>query len=161
MWAGELEGVWPGGVGLNKPEAKIKIMKSEGIEAFGKLLLRLSIGGLMLGHGIYKLTHGLAGIEKMLLAHGLPKWLAFGVPVGEVIAPILIIIGLWSRLAGLVTAFNMGMAVYLAFGLSAFHYGANGGMGGGLPLLFLFGSLAIFCVGSGKFAVSGGNGTWD
>jgi putative oxidoreductase len=136
-------------------------MKSEGIEAFGKLLLRLSVGGLMLGHGIYKLTHGLGGIEKMLLAHDLPKWLAFGVPVGEIIAPMLIILGIWSRLAGLVLTVNMATAIYLAYGWAAFHFNANGGLEGELALLFLFGGLAIFCVGSGKFAVSGGNGTWD
>jgi putative oxidoreductase len=136
-------------------------MKNEMFEALGKLLLRLSVGGLMLGHGIYKLLHGLGGIEKMLAEYNLPTALAYGVPAGEVIAPLMIILGIWSRLAGLTLAFTMGMAIYLAFGATALNFGANGGLNAELTLLFLSGGLAITFLGSGKFSVSGGNGTWD
>jgi putative oxidoreductase len=136
-------------------------MKSEMFEALGKLVLRLAVGGLMLCHGVYKLLHGLAGIEKMLAAKGLPTALAYGVPLGEVVAPLLIIIGFWSRLAGLTLAFTMAMAVYLAFGAAALNFNSTGGVSAELSLLFLAGGLAILCLGSGKFSVSGGNGAWD
>ncbi|VDR28702.1 Uncharacterised protein [Raoultella terrigena] len=37
---------------------------------FGKLLLRLAVGGLMLFHGLHKLFDGVAGISGMLVAKG-------------------------------------------------------------------------------------------
>jgi len=57
----------------------------------GKLLSRIGVGGLMLFHGIHKLIHGHDFIRSQLSAAGLPEFLALGVPVGEVLAPISII----------------------------------------------------------------------
>ena len=58
----------------------------------GKLLLRLAVGGLMLFHGIHKLIDGVDGISGMLAAQGLPGFIAYGVLVGEVVAPCLLIL---------------------------------------------------------------------
>lgn len=41
-------------------------------EDFGKLLLRLAVGGLMLFHGVHKLFAGIDGISGMLIAKGFP-----------------------------------------------------------------------------------------
>jgi putative oxidoreductase len=59
----------------------------------GKLLLRLAVGGLMLFHGLHKLFEG-DGISGMLVAKGLPGFIAYGVLIGEVVAPCLIILGI-------------------------------------------------------------------
>ncbi len=48
----------------------------------GKLLLRLAVGGLMLFHGLHKLLDGVGGISGMLVAKGLPGFIAYGVLVG-------------------------------------------------------------------------------
>ena len=40
----------------------------------GKLVLRLSVGVLMLLHGIHKLLHGVDGIGGMLAGMGLPAF---------------------------------------------------------------------------------------
>ncbi len=53
-------------------------------EDFGKFLLRLAVGGLMLFHGLHKLFDGVDGISNMLIAKGLPGFIAYGVLVGEV-----------------------------------------------------------------------------
>ncbi len=52
-------------------------------EDFGKFLLRLAVGGLMLFHGLHKLFAGIDGISGMLIAKGLPGFIAYGVLVGE------------------------------------------------------------------------------
>ena len=52
----------------------------------GKLVLRIALGLLILLHGIFKLRHGIGGIEGMVAAHGLPGFVAYGVLVGEVLA---------------------------------------------------------------------------
>jgi len=68
----------------------------------GLLVLRLGLGALMLFHGIYKLTHGIAWIAGPLGRVGLPPWVAYGVYVGEILAPVLVILGLWARPAAFV-----------------------------------------------------------
>ena len=63
----------------------------------GKLVLRLTLGVLLLLHGIAKITGGISDIEKMVEGVGLPSYFALGAYVGEVLAPILVIIGFYSR----------------------------------------------------------------
>ena len=53
-------------------------------EDLGKLVLRLTVGGLLLFHGIHKLLNGIAPIKAMVAAHHLPDAIAYGVYLGEV-----------------------------------------------------------------------------
>ena len=85
-----------------------------GIQDFGKLLLRLTIGGNLVLHGIHKVRSGIDFIHQAVGARGLPDLLSYGVFVGEVVGPLLILVGLFSRLGGLFVAINMVFAVYLA-----------------------------------------------
>lgn len=82
----------------------------------GKLLLRITIGGLMLFHGMSKLLTGASGIKAMLAAYGLPEFIAYGTILGEVVAPIFIILGILTRPAALLVAFTMFIA-WLMVGL--------------------------------------------
>lgn len=120
----------------------------------GILVLRLSVGGMMLMHGIAKLIHGSAGIEKMLEASGLPSFIAYGVYVGEVIAPLLIILGLGTRAAAAVFAFNMVVAVAMAHAGDILSLSATGGWMIELQALYFFGALALVFTGGGKYAIS-------
>ncbi len=70
-------------------------------EDLGKLILRISIGGLLLFHGIFKITHGIGFLHGLLEAKGWPTFLAYGAYVGEVVAPILVILGVLTRLGGI------------------------------------------------------------
>ncbi|GHC16061.1 DoxX family protein [Aidingimonas halophila] len=123
-------------------------------EALGKLILRLSVGGLMLLHGIAKLMNpdSLNGISQMLAAHGLPTVLAYGVLIGEVLAPLMAIIGWQTRIAGLLMAGNMVVALFLAHSDELFLRSATGGWALELQGLFLFGAIAIMFLGSGRMA---------
>ena len=47
-------------------------------EDFGKFLLRLAVGGLMLFHGLHKLFAGIDGISCMLIAKCFPGFIAYG-----------------------------------------------------------------------------------
>lgn len=49
----------------------------------GKLLLRVTVGGLMLFHGITKLSQDIDFIKGTATAKGLPEAIAYGVYVGE------------------------------------------------------------------------------
>ena len=120
----------------------------------GLLVLRLGLGALMLFHGIYKLTHGIAWIAGPLGRVGLPAWLAYGVYVAEVVAPVLVIVGLWARPAAFVIAFDMFMAIFLARRADVAKINP---MGGGwaieLELMFLVAALAIALMGSGRYGI--------
>jgi len=125
----------------------------------GLLIFRLNIGVLMLFHGVQKLIHGIDGIRGMLADLGLPTFLAYGVHVGETIAPILLIIGFRTRFAALAFAFVM----VVAFGAHPeyiFSLGKSGGWAAELAALYLFGGLGLYFTGGGKYSLST-TSKWD
>ena len=79
----------------------------------GKLILRLSVGGLMLFHGVSKILSGPGPIIDVVNQNGLPAFAAYGVYIGEVVAPIFVLLGIYTRPAALVMAINMVVAVAL------------------------------------------------
>src|SRR6056297_2946219 len=120
----------------------------------GLLILRISLGVLMLLHGIAKITGGVEGIENNLIGKGLPGFIAYGVYVGEVIVPLMMIVGFRTRLAALIFAFNMVVAAVLAHPSLIFALTERGIYALETLALFLFGGLALFFTGGGKFAIS-------
>ena len=120
----------------------------------GKLLLRLTLGILMLLHGIAKLRYGVGGIEDMVQSHGLPGFLAYGVFVGEVLAPLLVISGFYARIGGLIMAFNMVVAIALVHTSQLLSIGKTGGWELELQGFFLFTALVVALIGPGKFSVN-------
>ena len=126
----------------------------------GILILRITLGGLMLFHGIAKIIYGIDGIQGMLTAKGLPGFIAYGVYVGEIIVPLLLIIGFRTRIAALIFAFNMLVAMLLAHAGDILTLSKHGGWAVELIALFLFGALALFFTGAGKYAFSTAH-KWD
>ena len=125
----------------------------------GLLLLRITIAGLMLFHGVAKLSN-LDGIKNMLSGVGIPEMMAYGVYITELIAPLLILVGFRTRLASIVFFFGMMAAIFLAHSDNIFALSKAGGLEIELILLFAFGALVLFFTGSGKYAVSTSH-TWD
>lgn len=123
-------------------------------QSIGKLILRVMVGGLLLFHGMDKILHGIGYIEKMMIVQGLPRYIAYGVYIGEVAAPILLILGWKSRWWAGVIVINMAVAIYLVQLRSFFALGAHGSWALETPMLFLLGALAISFLGSGKYALS-------
>lgn len=122
-------------------------------ENIGKLILRLMVGGMMLFHGIDKALHGITSIEGALKSQGVPEMLAYGVYVGEILAPIFLIIGWKSRVWAGVIVFNMAVAIYLTKLGSLLSLGTHGAWAVELPMFYLLSALAIVLLGSGKYAI--------
>jgi putative oxidoreductase len=127
----------------------------------GKLLLRISVGFMMLFHGVNKLQHGYGFVEQMLVKAGFPGYLSHGILVGELLAPLFMVLGLYTRQAALLQAFVMVMAIYLVHTKELFSVTAHGGYALELQVLYFFGFLAVFFLGAGRFTVSRGRGSWD
>ena len=119
-----------------------------------KRLLRVGLGGMMLLHGIAKIgsTGSMMFIKGALTMKGLPEFLAYGVFIGEVLAPVMLIAGFQSRIAGLIVAGNMVFAIYLVHMRELFSLSSHGGWEIELQAFFLLGGLCVALLGSGKFA---------
>ena len=120
----------------------------------GKLILRLCVGGLMLFHGVAKIMHpaSLDFISGMLTANNLPVVLAYAVYIGEVVAPLMVIVGYQARLGGLLIAVNMLFALFLAHTGDFFSLSEHGGSAIELQLFYLLSATAVVFLGSGRLA---------
>ena len=127
----------------------------------GKLVLRVSVGLMMLLHGIAKLSGGVGGIAGMLAGRGLPEFFAYGVYLGEVVGPLLVIIGLFTRIGALLMIGNMLVAIALAHMAELFSLGQMGGWALETQGMFLFGSVAIALLGAGRYSVGGVHGRFN
>src|SRR5687767_5147056 len=123
-------------------------------ENTGKLILRLTLGTLILLHGIAKLTGGVGGLSGMVAAAGLPAFVTYGVYVGEVVAPILVLLGWYSRIGAALIAINMLFAIALAHRAEIFTLGDSGGWALELQGMFLFTGLALALIGPGRFSLN-------
>ena len=120
----------------------------------GKLVLRLALGMLILLHGIAKLKGGVAPIEGMLQAHGLPAFLAYGAYVGEVLAPLLVIAGFHARIGAALMAINMLFAIALAHMGQLGQLNDTGGWAIELQAMYLAAAIAVALVGPGRLSIN-------
>jgi putative oxidoreductase len=127
----------------------------------GKLILRLAIGILILLHGIAKISGGVGFAANMLASHGLPGALAYLVYIGEIVAPVLLIIGLYTRPAAWITVINMLVAIWLVHMKDLGALNKQGGWALELQGMFLFGALAIAFLGAGRFSIGGTGGKYN
>ncbi|AGN87926.1 MULTISPECIES: DoxX family protein [Enterobacteriaceae] len=123
-------------------------------EDFGRLLLRLMVGGLMLFHGLHKLIGGIDGIAGMLAAKGLPGFIAYGVLIGEVLCPILLILGVLTRPAALVLAFTMVVAWLLVGVGKTGSLDATGAWAIESMVYYFIAALVIAFIGAGRYSVA-------
>ena len=124
-------------------------------ESIGKLVLRLTLGALMLFHGVAKVLHpgSLDFISGNLASLGLPEFIAYGVYVGEIIAPLMIIFGIGARIGGLLIVINMIFAIVLSHAGDLLSLTDHGGYRLELQAFYLFCGLAVMILGSGKLAI--------
>lgn len=140
---------------------QVSVYDTATAEDNGKLILRLAVAILMLMHGVAKLTNGIEPIAGMLTQHGLPPELAYGAYIGEVLAPLFVIMGLWTRPAALLMAVNMLFAIGLAHANDIFALGEQGGWALELQGFYLFGAIAIALLGAGALSAGGSRGRWN
>jgi putative oxidoreductase len=124
-------------------------------ESTGKLILRVTLGGLILLHGISKVINGIEGMDGLLTAAGLPTWFKYGVYVGEVVAPLALIAGYYARIGAWLVAVNMLFAIGLVHWNELFLIEEQSGA---LVLekqyMFLLSAIALALIGPGRYAVN-------
>ena len=139
----------------------------------GRFVLRVALGVLILLHGISKLpgppefltdpvlivaqAELLAAIDELDAQGkaGLPPMLAWLVYVGEILAPVLLILGLWTRAAAVVIAGNMIVALALVHVPQLLHMNKEGGYALELQAMYLFTAVAVALLGAGRYSIGG------
>lgn len=130
-------------------------------EDFGKFLLRVTLAILILFHGVSKLLHGIGFISGLVAKAGMPSAFAYLVYVGEVIAPLLVLFGVWTRLGAFIIAMNMVVAVLLVHMGDLMMLTKNGGWALELQAMFFVAALAVALLGAGLYSVGWSGGRWN
>lgn len=132
-----------------------------GHDDLGKLILRIVLAILLLFHGLAKIVGGIGFIEGMLVKAGLPGAFGYLVYVGEVLAPLLILVGVFTRAAAAVVDINMVVALLLVHTGEFFSVNQTGGWALELQGMYLGAALAVALLGAGRYSVGGGAGRWN
>lgn len=136
-------------------------MRSSGGDDLGKLLLRIALGALILFHGVSKIVGGPGFVGDVVAKAHWPHWIAYLVYVGEVLAPLLVLLGIWTRPAALVIAINMAVAVWLVHQSQFFTLADTGGWALELQGMYFVVALVLALIGAGRFSVGGASGRWN
>ena len=119
----------------------------------GKLILRLALGILVLLHGIAKLKGGIGFLAPMVTGMGLPAWCSYGVYLGEVLGPIMVILGLFTRTGAFLIFVNMVFAVVLVHRPELLSMGKQG-YALELQAMFMLTALALVFMSPGRYAIT-------
>ncbi len=120
----------------------------------GKLVLRLTLGVLILLHGIAKITGGVESIEQMVEGAGLPGFVAYGAYLGEVLGPVLLLIGWYARVGAGLIALNMLFAFALVHSGELLDRTDSGGWALELQGMYLFTAITLILTGPGRLSVN-------
>jgi putative oxidoreductase len=127
----------------------------------GKLVLRVILATLLLFHGVSKLIGGVGFITGMLEKAGLPGVFGYLVYIGEVVAPLMILFGVFTRVAALVVAINMVVALLLVHTSQFFTLNETGGWALELQGMYLGAAIVVALLGAGRYSVGGTAGRWN
>jgi len=127
----------------------------------GRLVLRIVLAVLLLFHGVSKVIGGVGFITGMLAKAGLPAGVGYLVYIGEVVAPALILIGLFTRIAALIVVVNMVVALLLVHTGQFFSLSDTGGWALELQGMYLGSAVALALLGAGRYSIGGAGGRWN
>jgi putative oxidoreductase len=135
------------------PAVRTYLQRPGRLASVGLLLLRLSIGGLMIHHGQEKLAdpQQFANTYVASLHLPFPLFFAYAAGFSELIGSWLVILGLFTPLGALALSGTMAVAAYQHISTAGFNIYVLE-----LVLLYLGGSLALLCNGPGRFSFDAG-----
>lgn len=125
----------------------------------GLLIVRIALGGIIFFHGFHKLMHGTDDQFQILASNGIPGQFIYFVYISEVLAPVLIVLGILTRISSLTIIVTMIVVFYvLPFPIGLDEHGA---MNIESQLYFLLLSVALFFTGPGRYCLKQNkSGNW-
>jgi putative oxidoreductase len=118
-----------------------------------KLILRVAFGGMMLLHGLHKMAYGINDIIALVVRDGMPPFVGYGVYIGEIVMPIMLILGILVRPAALIFCINLLFAWLITTPGMIFSFNKVGGWGLEDIAVFFFAGVAIAFLGGGRYSI--------
>ena len=116
----------------------------------GVLILRMTVGGLLLLHGIHKISAGLDNQMQLLSENGLPGQLMYFVYISEILAPVLLVMGAFTRISALTIIITMMTVIYV-LPVPLLGLDQRGASMIELQLFYLLIPVALFFIGPGRY----------
>ena len=92
------------------------------LQPLALLVMRLALGAVMTGHGYHKVFGGLHHHVQFVTSLGLPGWTAYLSAFAEFFGGILVLIGLFTRVAAFAICIDLSVAIAKVH----FHNGLDG-----------------------------------
>ncbi|MCY1266978.1 putative oxidoreductase CatD [compost metagenome] len=119
---------------------------------YAALLLRIALGVMFLAHGLTKLlVFTPAGTAGFFQSVGFPGFLAYPVIAFEILAGILLVLGVYARWVGAIAAVQLLVASTVHFGNGWSFTNTNGGWE--YPVFLVMSALAVTLTGEGACAL--------
>ena len=116
---------------------------------FALLILRIGFGGFLMTHGVPKINRLFESPIKFTDPFGIGDTPTLILTlIGEVVAPIFIILGYKTKWAAIPSAITMAVAAFVIHAKDDLGTKEH-------ALLFLFAFVAIFLMGAGKYSIDG------
>ena len=130
------------------------------LQPLALLGMRLALGAVMVGHGYHKVFGGLHHHAQFVSSLGLPAWAGYLSSLTEFFGGLMILAGLFTRLAAFAICIDLGVAIWKVHGLHGLM--AEGGFE--FPLALSTIAFALIFFGGGPVALDHilrGGGTWS
>ena len=115
----------------------------------GLLVLRIGFAGMVLTHGIPKINSLFESPIKFADPIGLGETTSLILTIiGEVVAPILILVGFKTKIASIPAIITMFVAAFIVHASDPIDVKEK-------ALLYLFSFLVVFFTGAGKYSIDG------
>jgi putative oxidoreductase len=120
-------------------------------QPFGILVMRLALGAIMIANGFHKIfpRGALYNFTHYVGTLGLPSWLGYVFAFTEFFGGILLVLGLLTRIAALLTAIDMAVAIVKV----TWHGGLVGQHSMSLNLACFALAVMLVFTGGGLFAI--------
>jgi putative oxidoreductase len=119
------------------------------LQPLALLVLRISLGAIMVGHGYLKVFHGLSQHAHMVAGLGLPSWLGYVSAFTEFLGGIALLAGILTRLAAFLVCVDLAVAIWKVH----WHNGLMGNQGYEFPLALAAIAFTLIFLGAGPISL--------
>ena len=118
------------------------------LQPLALLVMRLALGAVIVDHGYHKVFGGLQHHAQFVASLGLPAWTAYLSAFTEFIGGLLVLLGLFTRVAAFAICIDLSVAIARVH----FHNGLMGNGGYEFPLALATLAFALIFFGAGPIA---------
>ena len=118
------------------------------LQPFALLVMRFALGAIMFDHGYHKVFGGLHHHVQFVTSLGLPAWSAYLSAFTEFFGGLLVLIGLFTRIAAFAICINLSVAIAKVH----LHNGLMGNGGYEFPLAVATLAFVLIFFGGGPIA---------